>query len=98
MAAASGLKPFETDAMPPVDVWVMIEGYNERMRTEWEMTRAVCFNVARFGNSDPKKFPKTPEKFWPLPWDKVTLMPAKTILEQHARMVAIRKSFEEKKK
>jgi len=24
------------------------------------------------GNSDPKKFPKTPQKFWPFPWEAQT--------------------------
>jgi hypothetical protein len=94
MAAKSGLKPFETDSLPPCDVWIMVEGHERNERFEWERTRAICFNVAKFGNSDPKKI-KNPQDFWPLPWDKKQGKPdGKKILEHHARMIAIRKQFE----
>lgn len=35
----------------------------------WEHTRAIAFNIAKFGNSDPKKFPSSVRTFWPFEWD-----------------------------
>lgn len=73
----------------------MIDAWDENQQMQWEMTRAVCFNVAKFGNSDPKKFPRTPQKFWPFGWDKEEAAPSSnTILEQHARMLARRTELE----
>jgi hypothetical protein len=75
--------------MAPSDVWVYLEGYHNRIKGEWERTRLIAFNVARYGNSDPKKFPKTPQAFMPFAWDKKAnvkrLSPAE-ILEQHRKM------------
>lgn len=68
MAAASGLKPFETDSMSPVDVEINVEGWEKNRRIDWEIGRAICYNAAVFGNSDPKKM-KGPQKFMPFPWD-----------------------------
>ena len=69
MAAEAGLRTWETDAISVQDVWVNIEGYHRRTRLNWEMTRAVCFNVAKFGQSDPKSFPRSPQRYWAFPWD-----------------------------
>jgi hypothetical protein len=49
---------------------IMVAGYQRRLQNSWEQTRAIAYNVARFGQSNPKKFPKTPQAFWPLPWDE----------------------------
>lgn len=37
---------------------------------KWEHTRVIAYYVAKFGNSDPKKFPGSIKKFMPLPWDE----------------------------
>lgn len=96
MAAASGLKPFETDSMAPVDVEVNVEGWEKNKRIDWETTRALCYNVALFGNSDPKKMPRTPQKFMPFPWDKEEkdMSRADVILELHARRKERRERLE----
>lgn len=99
MAASVGLKPFEAEAMAPADVWLMIEGWHEGQRAGWEQTRLVCFNVAKFGNSDPNKFPKKIEKYMPLPWDKETERRAtnpKELMEQHYKMKQLQKEMSEK--
>jgi hypothetical protein len=99
MAAASGLKPFEVDMMHPKDVWIMIEGHEENIRNNWEMTRAIAFNVAKFGNSDPKKFPKSPQKFWPMSWDTKENPKARIdeILRHHQQNVERRERLKNKK-
>lgn len=70
MAAAASLKTFEVDAISPSEVWISIEGYHEREKQEWERMRYVCFFTAA-SNSDRKKFPKSPQRFMPFPWDKI---------------------------
>lgn len=81
--------------MPPCDVWLQIEGYSEQLKLSWEQTRSICFTVAKFGNSDPKGFPKNPQTYWPLPWDSEIQSPnTRSILESHARMEAKRKLLE----
>jgi hypothetical protein len=99
MGCRAGLDPWDVDARSPNEVWLKIEAWDEQVQMQWEMTRAICFNVAKFGNSDPKKFPKTPQRFWPFSWDgdAVSANP-KTIIEQHAKMVARRKMLEDKMK
>lgn len=73
------------------DVWLCIEGYNEREKAEWERTRAVAYNVAKFGNSDPKKFPKSLQRFWPFEWDKKKGgSRVEEILRQHEAMKKLR--------
>lgn len=97
MAAKGGLKPFEVDSMPPNDVWITIDAFAEKEQTEWERARAIAFSAARFGgNSDPKKFPKTPQKFWPFPWDRKKVIDTRSIMEQHAIMRAKRELLERK--
>lgn len=99
MAAMGGLKPFEVDFMTPSDVWIVIDAHAEREQKEWERARAIAFSAARFGgNSDPKKFPKTPQKYWPLPWDKKTKIDAQSIMEQHRVKEARLKLLLEKNK
>lgn len=70
MCIQAGIKNNEIDDWLIADLAMHIEAFNETEKTSWEQTRAIVFNVARFGNSDPKKFPKTFERFWPFPWDK----------------------------
>jgi hypothetical protein len=71
-------------------VWIVIEGHEKKTRNEWEMVRAICFNVAMFGNSDPKKMPRKPQKFMPFSWDQ----PGEDILTAHARRKALREKLE----
>lgn len=100
MAFSAGLKPFEFDSLSPQRIWNVIDAHHENEKTSWEQTRAICFNVGRFGNSDPKHFPKTLERFWPMPWDKKQgtnrLSRADDILAQHEKMVQRRKQLENK--
>lgn len=93
MAAAAGMKPAETDTTPPCDVWIVLDGYERRERVAWERTRIIAYNVAKFGNSDSKKFPASLSKFFPFPWDEQDKPNIDTILEQHARKVALRESL-----
>jgi hypothetical protein len=94
----AGLNPNEIDELSPCDVWLKVEAYEEERQERWELTRLICFNVGRFGNSDPKKFPKRVQSFWPLPWDKeAPTSNAQEILRQHALMKARREQLEQKK-
>lgn len=56
--------------MHPCDVWLAIEAESEKSRTMWETTRAICYNVAKFGNSDPRSFPSSITSFWKFEWDE----------------------------
>ena len=38
-------------------------------KERWKHTSMISFNVARFGNSDPKRFPSSIKKYMPLLWD-----------------------------
>jgi hypothetical protein len=46
---------------------IIAEGRKEKER--WKMVSMICFNVARFGNSDPKRFPSSIKKYMPGLWD-----------------------------
>ena len=70
LCAAAGIHPEDFDRNDMRTNYILLEGYQQREQSEWERTRAICYNVARFGQSNPKKFPKTPQAFWPLPWDE----------------------------
>jgi hypothetical protein len=84
----------QVDQMHATDVWIHIDGHEESSRLQWEHTRMICFTVARYA-CDQKGFPKTPQAFWPFPWDEQGCKPdSKSILESHARMVAKRKLLE----
>lgn len=97
MAFRAGLKPSEFDELSPNRIWNVIEAHGENEREEWERARAIAFTAGRYGNSDPKKFPKSPSKFWPFPWDKTAqTTPAKDIMAQHAKMKALRQELEKK--
>lgn len=70
MCAEAGLKPHEYRANYLEDNWIHLSGYQRQQRGEWERTRAISYNVAKFGNSDPKKFRNmTMQRYWPFPWD-----------------------------
>lgn len=47
-----------------------IMAFEKSEQERWEHTRVIAFNVARFGNSDPKKFPSSVKRFLPFPWDE----------------------------
>lgn len=49
-----------------------IEGYESRQRDEWERTRLMAWYAAVGPHLDPKKLEKSPQKFMPFPWDKVS--------------------------
>jgi hypothetical protein len=40
-------------------------------REKWKRTSMLAYNIGRFGNSDPKKFPATIKKYMPELWDDV---------------------------
>ncbi len=77
--------------MPPCDVWIAIEGHEANVRHDWEIARAVAFSGARFSMNGCKA--KTPEKFWPFPWDKREVSNYKDIMQQHALKVAKRQAL-----
>jgi uncharacterized protein YeeX (DUF496 family) len=70
MAAEAGLKPYECDRMSPNDIWVCIEGYEERMKGEWERMRITAYTIHAHSMADKKHKKNSPQKFFPLPWDK----------------------------
>lgn len=73
IAAEAGITAQEFYANDIQDNWIWINGHQKRVQMSWEQTRAIAYNVGRFGNCDAKKFPKNMQAFWPLPWDeKVT--------------------------
>lgn len=85
--------------MSPRDVQISIDGYERRWKDQMETTRLQCYYIAKFGNSDPKKFPKSVQKFMPLPWDKKqNKSKSKEIVERHERMRKIREELEAKQK
>jgi len=85
------------DEKSPGEIWICIEGHNENRRQDWEMARMISYYSAFSGNVNHKRFPKTFERFLPFQWDKEEKQVSKRdILEEHARMVAIRKQFENK--
>jgi hypothetical protein len=56
--------------MAPRDVWIMIDGYERRVRHVYESTRAICHTIAQYSGRQMKN-PNIPVKaFWPLPWDE----------------------------
>jgi hypothetical protein len=56
--------------MAPRDVWIMIDGYERRIRHVYESTRAICHTIAQYSGRQMKN-PNIPLKaFWPLPWDE----------------------------
>lgn len=96
MAAEAGLKTYETDALSPSEVWIHYDGYVRRIRVQWEMTRAICFNVAMFGNCDIKKMPKKAQRFMPFGWDQKGAKLSDDILKQHEKKLALRQRLENK--
>lgn len=40
-------------------------------RERWKHTSMLAFNIGRFGNSDPKRFPSSIKKYMPDLWDDV---------------------------
>jgi hypothetical protein len=92
MAAEAGLKPYECDQMSPNDIWVYIEGYEERMKGEWERMRITAYTIHAHSMVDKKAKKNSPQKFFPLPWDKnrevkVAKGP-QDILDWHAKLKA----------
>lgn len=88
MGCEAGLKPFEIDGMAPSEVWLMIDGYNERQKGEWERARMISWNIHAHSMMDKQHKEKSPQAFWPLPWDsevKVSRSP-KAIMEHHRKM------------
>jgi hypothetical protein len=45
-----------------------IRAWMEQERENWKHTSMLAFNVARFGNSDPKTFPKSIKEYMPELW------------------------------
>jgi hypothetical protein len=88
------VKPWEVDEHAPNDVWIVIDGYFENIKTSWEQTRFIAYTAARFGNSDPKKFPKRPEQFCAFSWDKKQANAAEEKFKHYAEMKARRKLLE----
>lgn len=74
LAASAGLKPYQTDRMYVSDVWVQIEGYNDRIenleKLEWNRTRAVAYIVYLSIPEKKGKVKKSIERFMPFKWDK----------------------------
>lgn len=87
------MKPWEVDEHTPNDVWIVIDGYFENIKTSWEQTRFIAFTAARFGNSDTKKFPKRPELFLPFQWDKKQESAAAEKFKHYAEMKARREQM-----
>lgn len=46
----------------------MIAFYKEE-KERWRHTSMLAYNIGRFGNSDPKKFPSSIKKYMPALWD-----------------------------
>lgn len=85
------------DELTPNRIWNFIDAWDENNIEEWERTRALGYIVGRYGNSDPKKFPKTAQKFWSFPWDKKSKnISAEQILKQHAEMKRQREEIEKR--
>lgn len=77
--------------MWPADVWLTIEGYNERWYEEFKMMRLIAFETMK-SYADPKKSPpSTPEKYMPHSMDrKEPRKSAKEIREAHEKKKAER--------
>lgn len=45
-----------------------IMAFNKQERESWKHTSMLAFNIARFGNSDPKTFPKSIKEYMPELW------------------------------
>jgi len=50
-----------------------IAARNRERQDEYEKTRLLAYCIAKYGNSDPKKFPPSPKKFMPFDWDDNTI-------------------------
>jgi hypothetical protein len=75
------------------DVWLAIEGYEEKEKEEWERTRSLAFIYAQYSANGCKK--KTPQQLWPLPWDKKkTAAKYQDIIKRHAVKKAMREEIE----
>lgn len=71
---------------------MQIDGYNERMKGEWERARMIGYDIHVHSMMDKKHKAKTIQKFRPFPWEE-NIKPRiagspKEILEAHRRMVA----------
>lgn len=62
--------PWEADKCTFKELWLVIEAKHEEIKEQWEMSRVTWFYIMRFGNSDPKRAPKTPQQMHRFPWDK----------------------------
>jgi hypothetical protein len=81
------------DEHSPNDVWICIDGHSQNIKMFWEQTRVIAFTAGKFGNSDPKKFPKHPARFLPLPWDEKVTTERDDILKTHAMWKAKREQI-----
>jgi hypothetical protein len=61
--------PWETDDTVPVDLFIILEAYQNKQVTAWKQTREIVYTLAAV-NRDPKKPFPTREKFMPLPGDE----------------------------
>jgi hypothetical protein len=45
-----------------------IVAHNKEEREQWKHTSMLAYNIGKFGNSDPKKYPATIKKYMPELW------------------------------
>jgi hypothetical protein len=52
------------------DLLLHIMAHNRGEQSKWERVRMISYITAKFGNSDPKKFPSSVNQFMPFDWDE----------------------------
>lgn len=66
-----------------------VRGHNDKVQREWEQTRIVAYTIAK--TNDVKNKLKSPQSFWPFPWDEQKVSLKDVVLSE-----ADRKELEER--
>lgn len=68
------------------EIWLIINGYHNRVTEQRRQTRLIMFTMVSIWA---EKGPKTPEELWQLPGDedkKITEQETKTLMERFAKL------------
>jgi hypothetical protein len=82
--------------MAVCDLLMHIMAANREEQDRWEHTRLVVYNVAKFGNSDPKKFPRSISDFMPFEWDSEVSSTTSGLQDGYRRMREAKKLLAQK--
>lgn len=66
--------PWEVDDIIPADLWIVLDGYRQRVLEGWKQTREICYRIFEAAtNRDLKKAMPSREKMMPLPGDDTAM-------------------------